>query len=122
MSSLEQLLGEMGPDEAGTSCDQDPHSFPRAADNGDLLPRRHRALTHPAHTAQREAAGYRDAFGCVNTIALIRRGPQGLSAGVRSVLDLHFRTARPVRDGRGSREAPPVRGPLRTTGPYPASW
>jgi len=39
MSSLEQFFGEMGPDEAGTSCDQDPHSSPREADNGDLLPR-----------------------------------------------------------------------------------
>jgi hypothetical protein len=28
MTSPEAFLREMGPDEAGTSCDQDPHFFP----------------------------------------------------------------------------------------------
>src|SRR5439155_16163289 len=39
VSSLEELLREMGPDEAGTSCDQYPHLFPRGADSRYLLPR-----------------------------------------------------------------------------------
>src|SRR5439155_4800694 len=94
VSSLEELLHEMGPDEAGTSCDQDPHLFPRGADSRYLLPR---SSAGPV-SSMGGRAHRRRLRGCQRTrqYRYVKRRPPPLGFGLDARdLDRHSRSGSP---------------------------